>query len=101
MAQKVDIDIDETGPLVWQLADEKGPVDLTGATVERRIIGPRPSGAVLITDDLIEVVGPGRVSMDREPLVEGWLGFIFTAAWGGTTKQFPSTGPRWMLVGQR
>lgn len=98
MAQEPDIRLADAGPVTWVLADDGGPVNLTGADVTLRVIGPRPSGDVIVDELACAVIAPGRVAHPRAGLVAGWLGFVFTAEWAGESKQFPSTGPRWLLV---
>lgn len=103
--QKPDIELASVGPDVWVLADEKGPVDLFGATVTRTVLGPRPSEAILVADAATVVAGAlGRVWVEPVPgeRLAGWLGYRFRAQWGPGADQvrfFPDSGARWVLVG--
>lgn len=101
-SQTADIALSGSGD-TWVLADEKGPVDLAGATVVRTVLGPRPSEAILVAEEPCVVAGPGRVSYDavEGERVAGWLGYRFRARWGPGADQvrfFPDTGARWVLI---
>lgn len=88
----------------WVLADEKGPVDLTGAVVTRTVLGPRPSAAIVIADVACQGGKLGKVTYAAVAgeRIAGWLGYRFRAQWGPAADQvrfFPDTGPHWVLVG--
>jgi hypothetical protein len=96
-----DILLADTGPLVFVLADDRGPFDLSVAALSAVVLGPKPSLAPRVGVP-VPTLGarPGHVELARGAwLVAGWLGVQIVGQWGPSdTKQFPSAGPRWLLV---
>jgi hypothetical protein len=84
------------GSMLWVLADEDGPADLSGATVQRRVYA-RPSGALLL-EDAVVVGALGHVGWQALPEEQGWIGLQFVVRWSTGQRLFPSDGPRWVLV---